>query len=73
MKLKLKGVRKNCRVADLIASMIAKPLVSISLPCREVGTCTHNFVPDDPVSWFDAARNHRAELLPLLDGAVDLR
>ena len=36
MMLKLKGVRKNSRLADLINLMIAKPLVSIPLACREL-------------------------------------
>jgi Protein of unknown function (DUF1612)/HTH DNA binding domain len=37
MGLKLKGVRKNSRLADLIDLMIAKPLVSIPLACKELG------------------------------------
>jgi hypothetical protein len=36
MILKLKGVRKNSRLADLIELMIAKPLVSIPLACKEL-------------------------------------
>jgi Protein of unknown function (DUF1612)/HTH DNA binding domain len=36
MILKLKGVRKNSRLADLIELMIAKPLVSIPLACNEL-------------------------------------
>ena len=36
MILKLKGVRKNSRLANLIDLMIAKPLVSIPLACKEL-------------------------------------
>jgi Protein of unknown function (DUF1612)/HTH DNA binding domain len=36
MILKLKGVRKNSRLASLIDLMIAKPLVSIPLACKEL-------------------------------------
>ncbi len=36
MVLKLKGVRKNSRLADLIDLMIAKPLVSIPMACKEL-------------------------------------
>jgi Protein of unknown function (DUF1612)/HTH DNA binding domain len=36
MILKLKGARKNSRLADLIDLMIAKPLVSIPLACNEL-------------------------------------
>ncbi len=36
MILKLKGMRKNSRLADLIDLMIAKPLVSIPLACKEL-------------------------------------
>jgi Protein of unknown function (DUF1612)/HTH DNA binding domain len=36
MILKLKGARKNARLADLIDLMIAKPLVSIPLACKEL-------------------------------------
>ena len=36
MMLKLKGVRKNSRLADLIELMIAKPLVSIPLASKEL-------------------------------------
>ena len=36
MSLKLKCVRKNSRLADLIDLMIAKPLVSIPLACKEL-------------------------------------
>lgn len=36
MNLKLNGVRKNSRLADLIDLMIAKPLVSIPQACKEL-------------------------------------
>ena len=36
MMLKLKGVRKNSRLAGLIDLMLAKPLVSIPLACKEL-------------------------------------
>ncbi len=36
MTLKLKGVRKNSRMADLIELLIAKPIVSIPLACKEL-------------------------------------
>jgi hypothetical protein len=36
MSLKLKSVRKNSRLADLIDLLIAKPLVSIPLACKEL-------------------------------------
>jgi Protein of unknown function (DUF1612)/HTH DNA binding domain len=36
MILKLKSVRKNSRLADLIDLMITKPLVSIPLACKEL-------------------------------------
>ena len=37
MTLKLKGMRKNSRMADLIELLIAKPIVSIPLACKELG------------------------------------
>ena len=36
MTLKLRGVRKNSRMADLIELLIAKPIVSIPLACKEL-------------------------------------